>query len=146
MIALKEKKTKEAIKIFNQIITWNPNDNQGARDILADIYVNNALWDEIITLIGKYQEDCDPSMNFGFALALYKKEEKEKATKELKTAIKYFPLCGKILLEDNPKKPKSEMPGYITYGGPDQAYEFWKEQKDAWKEKEVKDWLNSVIN
>ena len=25
----------EAIKVFNQIICWNPNDNQGIRDILS---------------------------------------------------------------------------------------------------------------
>ena len=146
LIALNNGNIEETIKLFNQIISWNPNDNQGARDILADIYVQNEKWNEMIDLSNKYPGDCDPSMNFGLALAFYKKGEKEKATKELKTAINRFPLCGKILLEKNPKKPKSVMPGYITYGGEDQAYEFWKEQGRFWQEEEIKKWLESVLD
>lgn len=146
LIALEAGKIKDAIKLFNQIISWNPGDNQGVREILADIYVNNKMWNEMIELSKKYPEDCDPSMNFGLALALYKKEETERAVQELKKAIKHFPLCGKILLEENPKKPKSEMSGYITYGGADQAYEFWKEQGEVWKEEDVEKWLKSAVN
>lgn len=145
LIALDEGKTDEAIKLFNHILVWNPNDNQGIRNLLADIYVKNSMWDEMVDLSDKYPEDCDPSMNFGLAIAHYKKDNKEKATEELKKANNRFPLCGAILLEDNPKQPKSEMHGCITYGGSDQAYEFWKEQGSAWRDSEVRNWLKSVI-
>jgi hypothetical protein len=49
------------------------------------------------------------------------------------------------LLEDKPKKPKSEMPGYITMGGEDQAYEFWEGQREAWKEKELQEWVKEAF-
>lgn len=143
---LNDKKLDEAIKLFNKMITWNPNDNQGIRDILSDIYVNNNMANEMITLSEKYPSDYSPSMNFGLAFALYKKGDKEKAIASLKKAINNFPLCGKILLEKDPKRPKSDMPGYITMGGPDQAYEFWKEQGKAWKEEDVRRWLESAFN
>ncbi|MBU0907049.1 MAG: transcriptional repressor TCF25 family protein [Nanoarchaeota archaeon] len=145
LIALDGGKTEEAIKIFNQIISWNPNDNQGVRMLLADIYTNNRMWDKMIELSKKYPNDYDPNMNFGFSLTLFKLGKKEEATKELKKSIKKFPLCGKILLEKNPKKPKSNMPGYITVGGKDQAYEFWEGQGKSWREQEVKEWLESAM-
>lgn len=145
LIVLNQGKTDEAIKLFKQIISWNPNDNQGIRDLLADIYINNQKWEDMIKLSKKYPDDYDPSMNFGLALALYKKNEKEKAVQQLKKAYKNFPLCGKILLLENPKEPKPIMPGCISVGGPDQAYEFWKEQAKAWKEDEIKKWLKSII-
>jgi len=144
LILLGGKKLEEAIKLFNQMIVWNPNDNQGVRSILADIYINNKRWDEMMNLSDKYPDDYDPSMSFGLALALYKKQEEEKATIKLKKAVKRFPLCGKILLEESPKKPKSEIPGYISCGGPDQAYEFWEQQGNVWKEDDVRKWLKSL--
>src|SRR3989344_6272365 len=146
LMLLEEGKLDEAIKIFNQMISWNTNDNQGVRDILADIYSGQNMIDEMIHLSSKYPRDYSPSMNFGLALALYKKGEKEKANKALKKAIDNFPLCGKILLEESPKKPKSEMPGYISVGGADQAYEFWEGNMVAWKDKEIREWLKSHLN
>lgn len=143
LILMEERNIDEAVKVFNQIISWNPNDNQGIRDILADIFSNRGMWNDMVELSKKYPDDYGPSMNFGLALALYKRGEKEKATGALKKAIKNFPLCCKILLEDNPKKPKSDMPGYITMGGADQAYEFWESQRSAWKEEDLRNWLKS---
>lgn len=145
LLTLDRGETEEAINIFNNLLSWNPNDNQGVRSILADIYVNNKKWDDMLQLSAKYPEDCEPSMCFGLALALFKKREETKAKLQLSKSIKYFSLCGKILLEDNPKEPESEIPGYITHGGQDQAYEFWTQQGKVWKEEKVRNWLLSII-
>src|SRR3989338_4624170 len=51
---LKEGKLEEAVKLFNQMISWNTNDNQGIRSILADIYTNNKIANKIIQLSKKY--------------------------------------------------------------------------------------------
>lgn len=134
-----------AIEIFNQILNWNPNDNQGVREIVADIYVENKEWDKIIELNAKYPDDAMPSIPFASSLALFKKGNKEEATKELKECVKFLPKCGRILLEKNPKKPKSEMLGYITHGGEDQAYEFWESQGKAWWDENVQEWLAGVL-
>ena len=141
-----DRNKNEAIKMFNQMITWNPNDNQGVREILADEYVKSKVWDNLISLGKKYPaESMLPSFAYGLALALYKKGDKEKATKQLEKCIKQLPKCAKILLKEKPVKPKETMPRYITIGGDDQAYEFWLEQKDAWKDKEAKRWLTETI-
>jgi len=145
LIAFEDKKIEESIKIFNQIIFWNPNDNQGAREMLADIYLNNNLWEEMVLLDKKYSKDYNPEMNFGIALALFKLGRKEEAMEKLKRAIKNFPKCAKILLETNPKEPKQVMPGYIAVGGDDQAYSFWEIFGCLWQEKEAGEWLKEVL-
>jgi tetratricopeptide (TPR) repeat protein len=142
---LKENRVDEAIKLLNQMIKWNPNDNQGVRDLLADIYTIHKMSEEMIDLSKKYPDSYDPSINFGLALAFFRKSNRKEADKALKQAIRNFPICGKILLEDKPKKPKSEMPGYITMGGEDQAYEFWEGQREAWKEKELQEWVKEAF-
>lgn len=133
----------EAVEYFKQILIWNPNDNQGVREILADIYVMEELWGEMIALGKKYYNDILPSTSYGYALALFKTEKNEKASKALGDTIKKMPLCAKELLKSKHVKPKSAMPGYITFGGADQAYEFWKDQgkAKAWQDQAVKDWL-----
>ena len=39
------------------------------------------------------------------------------------------------------------MEGYITFGGEDEAFEFWKNQGNtkAWQEQETKEWLTAII-
>ena len=138
-------KIEEATKIFKQIILWNPNDNQGVRSILADIYAKGKRWDELLLLCEKYQGDSDPSISYGYVLGLFKKGEKERATEQLKKCMWNLPLCGKILLKKNPKKPKPGMQGYVTYADEDLAYEFWEGQKEAWQDEDVLKWLGRNI-
>lgn len=144
---LLESNPQEALKYFLQMLIWNPNDNQGVREIIADIYVKGENWDAMLALAKKYPSDMNPSIAYGEALSYFKKGELEKATKKLKSCIKYTPLCTKILLEDKPKKPKSDMSGYITVGGADQAYEFLKTQGQAktWQDERVKEWLRKNL-
>lgn len=143
--ALENKQTTKAIEYFKQILTWNPNDNQGARIVLADIYANKKIWKDLINLYQKYKGDCSPSLAYGYSLALFKSGEIEEATKILKKAIKYSPLCAKELLKTTHKKPISEMSGYISMGGEDEAYEFWENQGKAWQDKKVKEWLTENV-
>jgi tetratricopeptide (TPR) repeat protein len=131
----------ESIKYFKQILIWNPNDNQGVREILADIYVKEKNWQDMLDLAKVYSSNVNPSVGYGEALALYKAGEIEKATKKLRDCIQRLPLCAQILLEDGPVRPRSRIQGYITFGGEDQAYEFWQCQAEAWQDKEIKVWL-----
>lgn len=144
---LLESNPEEALESFLQLLIWNPNDNQGVREIIADIYVKDENWDAMLSLAKQYPSDITPSVAYGEALSYFKKGDVEKATKKLKSCMKYSPLCAKILLQDKPKKPKSSMPGYIHVGGADQAYEFWKTQGQAkaWQEEKVKQWLGEHI-
>ena len=83
--------TDKALTLFNQMLNWNQNDNQGVREIVADIYVENKEWDKVIELNAKYPNDAMPTISFAFSLALFKKGNKDEATKKLKECIEHLP-------------------------------------------------------
>lgn len=147
MRLLDDGKTDDALVQFRRMLVWNPNDNQGIRSILADQYVHGGKWDQMIALAKKYPGNIDPSMGYGLALALRKNGQIPAAKRQLKKMLKDLPRCARILLEKNPRKPKSEVPGYITFGGQDQAYEFWESQgrASAWRAAETQQWVQQTI-
>ncbi|MFH0954493.1 MAG: tetratricopeptide repeat protein [Candidatus Micrarchaeota archaeon] len=136
-----------AIKCFKQILVWNPNDNQGVRGILADIFVFTKNWLEMIELAKKYEDDSTPSILFGNALALFKFGKIIEAENAIQEAVEFNPLCAKELLKNKHKKPKNASDEYVTSGGKDEAFEFWEHQGRAstWQEKDVKKWLKTKI-
>ena len=131
----------EAISIFKKILSMNPNDNQGARTMLADMYIYDGSWKDMIELFGKYEDDYCPYMLLGSALALFRVGKKDEAVSRLKKFRESFPKCYDILFEVKPKKPKSAMPGYISVGGDDQAYEFWRDMGEFWREEGNREFL-----
>ena len=64
LILLDEGKTEDAIKYFMQILSWNPNDNQGDRDVLSDIFIKNSMWNDMIELSKKYHDDYSPEIMY----------------------------------------------------------------------------------
>ncbi|MCX6802996.1 MAG: tetratricopeptide repeat protein [Candidatus Diapherotrites archaeon] len=136
-----------AVKCFNQILSWNPNDNQGARSVLADIYVKWHEWGKMLELKGLFIDDADPSVMFGSALAFFMLGKKDDANIALKEAIKYHPICAEELLKETHKKPRNISEEYVTVGGADEAYYFWEQQGSAsvWHMPKVKEWIENCL-
>ncbi|MFH0874592.1 MAG: hypothetical protein V1859_01550 [archaeon] len=147
LFLLNENQTEKAVKVFEQMLIWNPNDNQGVRDILADIYIQLEDWRKMLWLGNKYKGDSSPSISYAWALILFMTKRREEADKALFEAIKFLPLCAKELIKKTHKKPKTDMPGHIAFGGEDQAYEFWETQGQfkAWQDEEVQKWIGNMV-
>lgn len=70
---------------------------------------------------------------FTYPLLLLMEGEINKAKSLLSEAKSKFPLVVKELLKKRHAKPKSfSSTGYITVGGADQAYEYWKRYGKYW--------------
>ena len=54
----------------------------------------------------------------------------------LENCVVELPLVGKEILKKRHPKPKSYTEGYITLGGPDQAYEYWRYFGKYWSASE----------
>ncbi len=85
LIYLQNKDLKNAAKCFQQILLWNPDDNQGVRELLANTYVLTGNWNEMIILGKEFLEDTTPSIMFGYALALFKTGKTVEAKKAPKS-------------------------------------------------------------
>lgn len=142
---LEEGNVDEALSIFEENLSYNRSDNQGIRDVLVEVYLSKGRLDDVIELREMFSDDAMPATSYGNALALFKKGEKEKATEELEKAVEDLPKVAEELLKDEHEEPERIMPGTVSFGGWDQAYDHWEMFGEYWGEEEL-GWLEDVLN
>lgn len=131
----------KALELFEFIISVNPNDNQGIRAILVEIYLKIGDYISVLDICDKYNDDITVELTYGKPYALFKMGDKEKATHLLKKAIQYSPKVAKELLKKRHPLPKTLFSNRYTIGGDDEAYYYWERNGILWEEPEAKEWL-----
>jgi len=126
----------EAIGIFRRLLSVNPNDNQGVRYLLPHCWFEKNELSKILTLCRKYRDDSAPEILYSEALALVRLGRNEEARTALEQCVAELPLVGRELLKKRHPRPKSQVEGYISHGGADQAYYYWKAFGKYWSETE----------
>ena len=126
----------EAIEIFRRLLSVNPNDNQGVRHLLPHCWFEKNAPARIVTHCRKYRDDIAPEILYSEALALVRLGRNEEARTALEHCVAELPLVGRELLKKRHRRPKSVLEGYISPGGADQAYYYWKEFGKYWSETE----------
>lgn len=122
-----------ATPYFEEILSLNPNDNQGVRGIFASLYLKVNEPEKVIVLHKKYPGDSTPELVMGHALALIKLK-KQKAVK--KYLWEYMHDCEHVideLLKPVHKPPQGYDPSRISMGGDDEAYLYWQNQGTLWQ-------------
>jgi len=123
-----------AITVYSRLLSIFPNDNLGVRYLLPKLWLIKGDYLSIVRHCKKLEDDVAPEILYTYPLALFLMSEASKAAKLLKKAKQQLPLVAKELRKKRHSKPKSNaMPGYITYGGADQAYSYWQEYGGYWK-------------
>lgn len=123
----------KSIPYYEQILSLNPNDNQGVRGILATIYIKTDQPQKVLELYKKYPDDITQELIMGNALALVKLGKIGEAEKHLKKIYKYSRHVIEELLQPSHQKPPQFNPGRIQIGGEDEAYLYWREQGNLWQ-------------
>lgn len=123
----------KSIPYYEQIISLNPNDNQGVRGILTTLYLKTNQPQAVIELSKKYPSDATQELIMGHVLALIKLGKLEDARKQLKKIFNYSKHVIKELLKPIHTQPQSFNPERIQLGGKDEAYLYWREQGSLWQ-------------
>ena len=135
----------KATNFFEGLISFNPNDNQGVRELLMFVYFEQNNLEKAIELCKRYPNDFLAGLCYGYPLILFKMGKKDQATKALIKTFKKSPKIGKELIKKSHKKPQSDMPGYISVGGWNEAYDYWERFGHFWDEQAL-EWLKNVID
>ena len=136
---------EDALQLFMELLSLNPNDNQGVRSMAIEALCKLGKYEEIIKITDNYRNDIMPETLYGRALALFKLKQRRRATAALKKAIDYLPLVGEELLKKKHKLPKTVRPGVVTVGGDDEAYLYWQTSGQFWeKDPEAYEWLRRI--
>lgn len=123
----------KAIPFYEELINFNPNDNQGIRQLLSTAYLKVNKLDKMLQLAHQFKDDFTPEVAMGKILALIKTKEFNKAEKELKKVGKYQKHVIKELLKSKHSEPANLMPDHVMVGGEDEAYYYWQSQGTLWQ-------------
>ena len=121
----------EAIRIQEEMLELNPNDNQGMRDILAACYLRQKRYGDAARLLERYMDDWMAVPCWSRVLLALATESEASATRLLKTARKQNPHVEQYLTGQR-RRPRSR-PGMYSPGDDSEAVfcadTLWK----AWK-------------
>jgi len=131
---LERGETRQALEMFNNILAMNPGDNQGARALVVDCNFRLNRPRDVLAVCDRYPDDGMEQLLYGRALALYQLGRRDEAAKALDEAIEFLPLVAQELVKKRHRRPKDLRRDYVTYGGADQAYYYWTEQGQHWKD------------
>jgi tetratricopeptide (TPR) repeat protein len=146
LVRYKEGKTEEALKLFQDLLSLNPNDNQGIRAIVIALLFKLGRFEDALGITEHYPDDIMPETLYGRALALFKLGQRKKATAALKKAIRHSPLIGKELLKTRHRLPGTATPDMITVGGADEAYYYWEDSGSFWEQDaDTLEWLRKIM-
>lgn len=135
-------KVSKAIPLYEELLSFNPNDNQGVRYVLATAYLKTNQPERLLELAAEYPEEIGPDLVMGKVLALLKLGMVDEARKYLKKNKKYQKHVIRELLKPAHSRPEEYMDDRITVGGEDEAWYYWRNQGSLWEAtKGAKDFL-----
>lgn len=140
-----EGEVEEALRLFQDLLLLNPNDNQGVRVLAQEALFKLGRLEDALKITEQYRDDAMAETLYGRALALFKLGRRREATIALKEAVEYLPLVRKELLKTKHRLPRTAMPDMVTLGGADEAYYYWEHWGQFWEEDpEALEWLRGT--
>jgi tetratricopeptide (TPR) repeat protein len=125
--------TGEALAMWQDLLDLNPNDNQGIRSLLVDCLFARRRPVQVLAICDRYPGDGMPALLFGRVLALFMLERREEAAASLAEAARFAPMIAKELTKKTHPAPRDLHPGFVTMGGADEAYYYWRDSGESWK-------------
>jgi tetratricopeptide (TPR) repeat protein len=136
-----------ARRIFNNLLAMNPNDNQGVRALAVKVAFAMDLPAEGLEVCNHYKSDCLVDTLYGRPLALFQMGRRAQAKKALSIAVDAYPLVARELLKKRHTIPKNMSISYVTLGGADEAYDYWRNLGQFWKKTEgALDLLEEILS
>lgn len=130
-----------ALGAAEELIAWNPNDNQGVRDFLGIGYARTGRFADLLALAERYPDDY-AATRYNLVLALYALDRRGEALTALADVARELPKPLKMLLADNPKLAKPDDFG-IQVGGAYEAWLYREAMLDVWRASGALDWLRA---
>lgn len=129
---LDDDKVADALPVFNEILSMNPDDNQGIRALAIDCYFRLAQPARVLAVCKHYPNDTMEEVLYGKPLALFQLDRQPEASTALRKAIEILPNVARELLKKTHRPPKNLNPSYATIGGSDQAFYYWRHNGQHW--------------
>lgn len=125
--------TGESLAIWQDLLDLNPGDNQGIRSLAVECLFARRRPAQVLAVCDRYPDDGMPALLFGRVLALFMLDRRDEAAASLVEAARFAPMVAKELTKKTHPAPRDLHPGYVTMGGADEAYYYWRDAGEFWK-------------
>jgi tetratricopeptide (TPR) repeat protein len=134
---------QNAILIFKKIIRYNPNDNQGIRYLLGDLYLMNG---NLIKAQSYYKDNLDyPPYLYSYALALVLQNKYTEAIKHFRLGFINNIYIAEIIREKFPLL-KYDMWHSSNFEWPETANDYFRRIRKIWENSNAKKLLNRLFD
>lgn len=123
---------EEAEALYQDLLSLNPDDNQGIRQLLVDLRLKRSNDAGVIELCDRYRGDTTESVLFGRVLALFRLGRVDEATGALAEAVSTLPIVAEEIARAHHLPPPELDPDHVMLGGRDQAFHYWNRAGGAW--------------
>lgn len=96
---LERGQVEQALESFLNLLTWNPNDNQGIRSLAIDCCFRLDQLEGALGICDRFPEDGMEGVFYGRPLALYKLGEIKQSREALALAVYNLPLVAQELVK-----------------------------------------------
>jgi tetratricopeptide (TPR) repeat protein len=122
----------EAIKAYQELLRLNPQDNQGIRYVLVDLFLGLKREDEVEKLLASYNDDWSTVWLYTRALLTYRSAgASTKANRKLKDALKENPHVPDYLT--GKKRIPNRLPEMLEWGGESEAVDYAANHLNYWR-------------
>lgn len=115
----------EALKVFENVLSLNPRDNQGARALIVECNFALKRPADVLSVCNRYRDDGLEEVLYGRVLALFQLGKLKEASKAVTLAVKYLPLVAKEFVKPTHKRPKDYDEERVTLWSEGQAFGYW---------------------
>jgi len=137
---------EQALGLFQELLSLNPNDNQGARAMALEALFHLDRWKEAFDLTMRYPDDILCETLYGRALALFKLGDQRLRRLALSEAVGIRPRVKAELLKEKHRRPRASSPFGVALGSAEEAYEYWQRYGRFWKQDPAAlEWLGSFV-
>jgi tetratricopeptide (TPR) repeat protein len=130
---LRTHKVEEALQVFENILSLNPHDNQGARALVVECNFELNRPEAVLDLCNRFRNDGLEQLVYGRPLALFQLNRVAEAARAFRRAQKIYPRIAEELTKVTHVPPEGWQEDRITLGGADQAYVYWNEFSKFWR-------------
>jgi tetratricopeptide (TPR) repeat protein len=123
--------------------TLNPADQQGLRESLARVLLENGRAADALAWCERYPDDDLAAMLYARVLALHQLDRLGEAAAALAVARAKRPLALSALLAADPAEPDLDF-DTVTVGGEDEAWYYRMDWRSVWERLEALDWLEQA--
>lgn len=134
----------QAAVLAETLLRLNPNDNHGFRAMLVTHRLRIGDDAGALELIQRYPDDATADLRYGEVLARIKQGDAAAARASLELAHQCNAHVPGYLTRANAKQPRAPD-GWITFGSPEEAWEYRAQAKDVWEAAPgALDWLSEA--